>query len=184
MRTLILLVMASLPSLHAAAIVFDFTVVNVEETISITGTLTATDIGDGEYLATAGSGFFNGDPISLISGGPGAVTSLLGLFIYDNVLYPTEDPYLDVDGLLFEDTAATGPYSGAELNIWGNGPSAYYSTYVGLDGGYPVTDNQSTVEVSPEPGTLALLGIGFVALGAWRSRVGNLARNLWTSTRA
>ncbi|HUB31871.1 MAG TPA: PEP-CTERM sorting domain-containing protein [Bryobacteraceae bacterium] len=179
MRTLLLLMIAGLTSLHASAIVFNFTVVNVDDNISITGTLTATDIGDGEYLATTGSGIFNGDPITLIPGGPSPMISPSGLFIYDNVIYPNENPYLDVDGLLFEDIATTGPFSGAELNIWGNGvyPSVYYSTYVGLDGGYPVSDSQSTVEVTPEPGTLALLGIGFVALGAWRRRVSHCRFN-------
>ena len=50
----------------------------------------------------------------------------LGLFTYDNVLYPHGNPLLDVGGLLFTDTV-----TGAEMNIWGNGfyPPSFYSTY-------------------------------------------------------
>jgi len=175
MRILLLLMSAAVATLHAAPIVFDFAVTNVGANISITGTVTTTDLGSGKYLATAGSGFFNGDPISLIPGGPANMYSPLGLFIYDNVLYAAGNPYLDEEGLLFQDDAATGPYSGAELNIWGNGPypPTYYSTYVGLNGGYPIADNGSIFTMSqevPEPGTLALFGIGLVALVALRRR--------------
>ena len=95
----------------------------------------------------------------------------LGLFTYDNVLYPHGNPLLDVGGLLFTDTV-----TGAEMNIWGNGfyPPSFYSTYTGLGGGYPLQDNASVFTLSevPEPPTWPLLavGLGLIA-GRWRRRL-------------
>jgi hypothetical protein len=88
------------------------------------GSLNTIDAGNGQFLATAGTLTVTGggeagsyslypDPI-----GPSATISPSGFFIYDNVLYPSIDPVIDLDGLLF-----TG--NGLEINIWGNGPGSY-----------------------------------------------------------
>jgi len=86
------------------------------------GSLSTTDIGNGEFLATAGSltvtGGLEVGTYPLYPGGPGIVTSPSGFFLYDSVLYPSTNPAIDVDGLLFLG-------SGLEINIWGNGPDSY-----------------------------------------------------------
>src|ERR1700728_666551 len=86
------------------------------------GSLSTTDIGNGEFLATAGSltvtGGLEVGTYALYPGGPGIVTSPSGLFLYDSVLYPSTIPAIDVDGLLFLG-------SGLEINIWGNSPNSY-----------------------------------------------------------
>jgi hypothetical protein len=98
------------------------------------GSLNVTDQGGGTWLATAGSLTVTGGSdvgtYTLIPGGPGVTTSPLGSFLYDNVITPSANPALDVDGLLFGVT-------GKELNVWGNSPdnySFYDSTAPGVYG--------------------------------------------------
>jgi hypothetical protein len=56
-----------------------------------------------------------------------------GSFIWDNEVFAGNNPFLDVDGLLFVD-------GGSELNIWGNSPGNY-SFYGNIDGNYnPISD--------------------------------------------
>ena len=86
------------------------------------GSINVTDEGGGKWLATAGSLTVTGGSdvgtYTLIPGGPGIVTSPLGSFYYDNVITPSANPALDVDGLLFGVT-------GKELNVWGNSANNY-----------------------------------------------------------
>ena len=86
------------------------------------GSLNVTDQGSGTWLATAGSLTVTGGSdvgtYTLIPGGPGVATSPLGSFYYDNVITPSANPALDVDGLLFGVT-------GKELNVWGNSANNY-----------------------------------------------------------
>jgi len=134
---------------------------------SISGSLSATDNGDGTFTVTSGSGFFNSDAIVLI---PGSGTSPLGAFGYDNLLSPTGNPLVDVNGLLFSDTV-----TGAELNIFANGPSIPYSTYTYLGGTYVLQDNNSVfllTEESPEPATWTMLALGLGFIAAWRQSRG------------
>ncbi len=95
------------------------------------GTLNVTDQGGGTWLATGGSLTVTGGSdvgtYTLIPGGPGIVTSPFGSFLYDNVITPTANPALDVDGLLFGT-------AGKELNVWGNSPDNY-SFYDSTGGG-------------------------------------------------
>jgi len=81
------------------------------------GNLTATDAGSGEFLATAGNlTITSGTEVgsyTLYPGGPGTVESPSGFFDYNDLLYPSVSPLLDLEGLLF-----TG--NGTEINIWGN----------------------------------------------------------------
>ena len=163
----VMLLVAISGSLHASAIVFSFTDTD-NAVFTASGTLTATDNGDGTFTVVSGDGFFNGDPITLI---PGSGTSPSGLFIYNNLIYPGGNPLLDVNGLLFRDDVTS-----AEINVWGNGPfpASYYSTYTGLDGSYPLADTNSVFALSatvPESSTSLLLvtGLGLIAFG-WRRR--------------
>jgi hypothetical protein len=98
------------------------------------GSLNVTDQGGGTWLATAGSLTVTGGSdvgtYTLIPGGPGVTTSPLGSFLYDNVITPSANPALDIDGLLFGVT-------GKEINVWGNGAdnySFYDSTAPGVYG--------------------------------------------------
>ncbi len=86
------------------------------------GTLNVTDLGGGSWLATSGNLTVTGGSdvgsYTLIPGGPGVTLSPLGSFLYDNVIYPSANPALDVDGLLFGT-------SGKEINVWGNSTNNY-----------------------------------------------------------
>jgi hypothetical protein len=81
------------------------------------GSLTVTDDGGGAFLATAGNltvtaGTEVGS-YTLYPGGPATIESPSGFFDFNNLLYPSVSPLIDLEGLLF-----TG--NGAEINIWGN----------------------------------------------------------------
>ena len=112
------------------------------------GSLNTTDLGNGEFLATAGTltvtGTANGQGLGtypLYPGGPAQTTSPSGKFLYDNVLYPSSDPVIDNNGPLFRDS------SGFEINIWSNGPDNYEfdeangSGYINDNTGAPFTLN-------------------------------------------
>jgi hypothetical protein len=116
------------------------------------GSLNTTEL-NGEYLATDGTLTVTaGNDIgtySLYPGGPGQTLSPMGSFYYDNLLfpfYPTTDPPLDIDGLLF-----TSP--SVEINIWGNG-AGNYSYYDSTSGGvYGTQLNETgTIDLNVDPG--------------------------------
>jgi len=114
------------------------------------GRLNTTDIFNGQYLATAGTLTVTGGAdvgsYPLYPGGPGVTTSPAGAFVYDNVLYPSANPDIDVDGPLFIG-------SGLEINIWGNAPNDYeFDDYTG--GGYTndVTGEPFTFSAAPGGG--------------------------------
>jgi len=116
------------------------------------GTLSMISEGSGTYLATSGSVTVTsiGDEgtYALIPGGPGQTTSANGAFYYDDVAFPSSNPTLDEDGLLFSGAG------GLETNIWGNSPGNY-SFYTGSAAGdYPIgitTDGSFTFDVDPNP---------------------------------
>ena len=95
------------------------------------GSINVTDRGNGSWLATGGSLTVTGGTdvgtYTLIPGGPGITTSPFGSFLYDNLITPSANPAIDVDGLLFGTT-------GKELNVWGNRINNY-SFYDSTSGG-------------------------------------------------
>jgi hypothetical protein len=120
------------------------------------GSLVVTDIGDGEFLATAGTLTVTGGNDSgldigqylLYPGGPSQSTSPTGYFWYDNIIFPSENPWIDNNGLLF-----TG--NGYELNIFSNGPDSYQFY---LNNGYnntATTGESLTGTVAPGGGQTA-----------------------------
>lgn len=98
------------------------------------GSLNTADQGNGTFLATSGSLTITaGSDIGtfpLYPGGPGVTLSPMGAFDFDDLIYSSVNPPLDMDGLLF-----TGP--GLEINIWGNPPTPNnYSFYDYSNGNY------------------------------------------------
>lgn len=121
------------------------------------GSLNVTDLGGGSWLATSGNMTVTGGSdvgtYSLIPGGPGQTTSPLGSFLYNNVIYPSANPALDIDGLLFGDITK-------EINVWGTGTNTYSfydSTAPGVYG--TVLNATGTFNFQPAPGA----GEGFPA---------------------
>jgi hypothetical protein len=114
------------------------------------GSLNTTDVGNGEFLATGGNltvtGGYDTGTYPLYPGGPGVLTSSMGAFYYDNLLYPPSvNPQIDLDGLLFN-------APGMEINIWGNSPGNY-SYYDYTSAGYGTQLNEDgTFTLNPAPG--------------------------------
>ena len=87
------------------------------------GTLNTTDVGSGEFNATAGfltvTGGQDVGSYPLYPGGPSVTSSPSGFFVYDNDLFPSMDPVIDtVGGPLF--------ISGSlEINLFAYGPDSY-----------------------------------------------------------
>jgi len=109
------------------------------------GTLSATNIGGGMWVADSGTAIYNLTAFTLYAGTDnGAIqTSPSGGILFDNVLYPNSNPTLDVYGLLFIDANAN------ELNIYG-GPNVVQT--------FKLT-------AVPEPGTISLFLSGMLGLG-------------------
>lgn len=130
--------LSATPSTSAFEPLFDFTFDIAPETGY--GSFNTTDINNGQFLATAGfltvTAGADVGTYSLYPGGPGVTLSPFGSFDYDDVIYPSTDPPLDLDGLLF-----TGP--GLEINIWGNSPGnySYYDSTGAGNYGTQLTEN-------------------------------------------
>lgn len=133
--------------------IFDFTFDIAPETGY--GSLNTIDQGNNQFLATSGgltvTAGADVGTYPLYPGGPGVTVSPLGAFNFDDVLYVSTDPPLDMDGLLF-----TVP--GLEINIWGNSPGNF-SFYDSPGGGnYPIalTENGAfTLSTAPGGGQTA-----------------------------
>jgi hypothetical protein len=99
---------------------FDFAFTN--GTDAGNGSLNTTDNGDGLFLATAGTLTVTaGQDVGsyqMYPGGPATTSSPNGYFNYDDLLYPSVDPGIDLEGLLFIG-------SGLEINIFSNGADNY-----------------------------------------------------------
>src|SRR5208337_2494207 len=116
--------------------------------------LGATYIGSGEFLAAAGNltvtgGEFIGS-YPLFPGGPGTTTSPSGFFDYDNVLYPSSNPVLDIDGLLFTEGVYRSP-GYLEINIWGNDSPGSY-TFDNNSNGQQDIGGPFTLNANADPG--------------------------------
>jgi hypothetical protein len=133
--------------------VFDSTFAFTIGTETGLGSLNLISQGAGTYLATAGTVTVTGaqdiGTYSLLPGGPAITTSPNGAFLYDNLVFPSQNPPLDVDALLFDNGG------GLELNMWGNS-AGNYSFYTGTgSGNYPiqiVANGSFTANVDSNPG--------------------------------
>jgi hypothetical protein len=165
----------SITTVHAAT--YNFTFESSGDELTAKGQFTV----DAADQVTEVSGIISGlvdQTISAVTANPGFPSpsySPDGLFIYDNVYYPTGMP-LDVNGLLF----VTAQNSGGYWNLWGNSPGNY-SLYESTGGNYPIQEN-GTLSVTPVPelSTWAMLATGFAGLGlvGRRRRTARLAPSL------
>jgi len=121
------------------------------------GTLNTTDVGGGEFNATAGflnvTGGADVGVYPLYPGGPGVVHSPSGFFVYDNDLFPSTDQVIDtVGGPLFISSG------GLEINLFAYDPASppcvadiqCYSFYDST--GYNNTGTQFTLNADPGGG--------------------------------
>ena len=138
---------------------------------TIAGTLVGTLTGPGQLSITSGTGVFieglNAPEDLTIYPNPSTPnysTSPLGAFWYNDLLYLAQDPQLDVDGLLF---TFTSDGAQGEMNVWGNGSPGSYTVYTYINGRYLLTDVNAQFEAEPvpEPWTMAMMGVGLLALG-------------------
>jgi hypothetical protein len=123
------------------------------------GSLQATDQGSGAYLVTSMTGTLYIDGV----GGPitGIVpTGSSGLYLYDDLIFPSSTPELEYLGLVFGVTGFTDPMNlcadpGCNLS---SGSQAWVIDNV--NGNYSFYPVEFT---TPEPSVLALLSLGLVA---------------------
>jgi len=118
------------------------------------GSLGTTYIGSGEFLAAAGNLTVTGGPFvgayPLFPGGPGVTLSPSGFFDYDNVLFPSIDPVLDINGLLFTEGVDGSP-GYLEINIWGNSSPGSY-TFDNNSNGQQDVGGPFTLNANADPG--------------------------------
>ena len=151
------------------------------------GSLTLSDLGGGDFLATAGTLTVTGGngigTYPLYPVGPATEASPSGAFEVDDIFLPSQNPVVDLEGLLFRG-------SGVEVNLWGNSTDNY-SFYVYSAGNYTSSITSPgvvtpDVNPSPDPGGSQAFPAkfvfdvteapsctnDFVAIGIPRARVG------------
>lgn len=120
------------------------------------GSVSTTDIGNGEFLATSGfltvtktgGGGPDGRSFPLEPGGPGITTNPVSGFTYDNTVYPSQVPLIDHNGFLFADSAF-------QIDVWSNFGSGDPDNYRFLDYDYATgTDTNNAASAGGVPFTL------------------------------
>lgn len=168
-RTIALLgaVAALALSASASAASFLFTFSGDGGANGASGTLEATDNGNGSFTATSGTITAFG-PVASGSGalianpnGTAVTVSPAGYFSYDDQLLPGQDPLTTNGGLLFN-------IGGFEINIYSNGPEKLYTIYsssgANADGAFALS--QVSTAAVPEPATWVMMLAGFGMVGA------------------
>jgi hypothetical protein len=159
----VLFFLAAASPVYADAFQFTFTGTGINGVLDVT----ATSQGSGTFLATSISGTVNGNAVT----GLIAPTALSGysdytlpdgdFYSYDDLLFPSATPPLDLGGLLFTVVGESQP-----VNLW----DTTYGVYIG-GGNYPNDFVDTPVTFSapvpvPEPPTLLLLFASLLTVGA------------------
>jgi hypothetical protein len=129
-------------------------------------TVTASDILNavGGYDVTGLSGDVDGDAVTALIANPTQPFPSLstdGLFIYDNVIWPTSTPPISNPGLFFSGA------SGAEYNLFSAGQG--YQLYKATPGVGYLASSSGTLSIAggaPEPTTWTMMIVGFAGAGA------------------
>jgi hypothetical protein len=144
-----LTVALAVSSIAARADTFTFTATDSGSGTFSYGILGATNNGDGSFNANSGyllviTGPIVGEyPLFPNPSPPTPFLSPSGAFSVDDQLFPSQDPVLDVFGLLF-----TG--SGLEVNIWGTAPGTY--SYFAFDGSsFPLASTSAVFTLAGAP---------------------------------
>jgi hypothetical protein len=147
-----------------------------EATLDVTASDTLNAVGG--YDVTAVSGNVDGDTVTGLIANPGQPFqsySADGMFIYDNVIWPTRAPELSNPGLFFSGA------SGDEYNLFSDN-STTYELYKARPGVTFLANSVGTITLAqgpahdvgdrgfgaaiPEPGAWALMILGFGGAGA------------------
>jgi hypothetical protein len=150
---------------HASTWLLDYTSFDGAP-VSADLTVTAADVLNavGGYDVTALSGNVDGDAVTALIANPTQPFPSLsadGLFIFDNVIWPTSTPPISNPGLFFSGA------SGAEYNLFSVGQ--VYQLYKAAPGvGYQAasTGALSISGGAPEPGAWTMMIVGFAGAGA------------------
>jgi len=136
---------------------FDLTATGTNTTMTLTLTGTPSAASPGVYDITGATGTIDGQSVTLLTTtGPGVISDSSvadGWYIeYDNLL-SLNGPYVDYYGLGFELA------NGTLANLYYNAGYLYAEL-----GNNPPSQEVVTVQLVPEPGTLALLCVGLLVL--------------------
>lgn len=136
-------------------------------TVSGSGMLNATDNGTGSFTAVSGSGTQNVggvvDTLTLIFNDNGTTVSFSpGAFFFDNQLFPGNDPLISDAGLLF----STATQEVNLFSIIGGGYQFFQQD--GFTEAITFLLSDSPIQAVPEPTSILLFGIGFLAIAAFR----------------
>jgi hypothetical protein len=130
------------------------------------GVLFATSNGDGSFSATSGTLYeTSGLQVGTYSlepnpNGTQVATSPLDAFYFDNQLFPTKDPLVDIDALLFG-------AGGTEVNLYSYGSGSQYSlqSYTAATG-YSNLSYTGSFSLTSVPGPASMSVFGLAVLPA------------------
>jgi hypothetical protein len=146
---------------------YDWTFTDASSTLIASGTLTTGAADNSGFDVTA----LSGNVIVPVDGVSGKITNFTpgsgddGVFIWDNIVYPTAMPHIDNPGLLFD-------VGSIEFNIY-NGAGAFPAGDIIANATDNFGGSQGTFNLTavPEPASWAMMLVGFGGLGvAMRSR--------------
>lgn len=154
----------------ASAGSYSFNFLSNDSSYQVTGAFTTSDVLNSvsgyDILGITGTVFGAGggsiDSLVTNPNQPFQTTDYSLGFIYDNVLFPSGAPQLDIGGVLF----TTG---GTLWNLWGNNSTDYELYSYGSTNGLGTSiDTHGTLSPSPipEPETYAMLMVGLGAIAA------------------